>query len=110
MDPNTQETDMEKIAILEVDVKVVAEGQRASIIIGSYVYNSADENIGFVDDLMIGEDNCVGYAILSVGGFLGLGSRLVAVEFDSLEFGEDRFYLPSATREELKRLPKFDYN
>ena len=98
---------MEKIAILEVDVKVVAEGQRASIIIGSYVYNSADENIGFVDDLMIGEDNCVGYAILSVGGFLGIGSRLVAVTFDSLTIDDYRVVLPGATREELKRLPEF---
>lgn len=100
---------METIAILEVDVKVVAEGQRASSIIGSYVYNSAEENIGAIDDLMIAEGDRVGYAILSVGGFLGLGSHLVAVEFDSLEFGEDRLYLPGATREELERLPKFEY-
>jgi len=109
MDCNATEMDMETIAILKVDVKVVAEGLRASTIIGTYVYNSADENIGFIDDLMIGEGDRVGYAILSVGGFLGLGSHLVAVPFDSLEFGEDRLYLPSATREELKRLPKFDY-
>ena len=108
-DPNTMETDMETIEILEVDVKTVAEGQRASSIIGAYVYNIADENIGFIDDLMIGEDDRVGYAILSVGGFLGLGSHLIAVPFGNLEFGEDRFYLPNATREELLRLPKFDY-
>jgi hypothetical protein len=100
---------MEKIAVLEVDVKTVAEGLRASFVIGSYVYNIADENIGFVDDLMIGEDACVGYAILSVGGFLGLGSHLVAIPYDSLEVGEDRLYLPDATREELQSLPKFDY-
>jgi hypothetical protein len=107
--PNPKETDMEQIEIVKVDVEVVAAGSRASMIIGSYVYNSADENIGFVDDLMIGDDKCVGYAILSVGGFLGLGSHLVGVPFDSLEFGEDRLYLPSATRAELESLPKFDY-
>lgn len=100
---------MEKLAILEVDVKVVAEGLRASFIIGSYVSNSAGENIGFVDDLMIGEDDRVGYAILSVGGFLGLGSHLVAIRYDSLEISDDRLCLPGATREELERLPKFDY-
>lgn len=100
---------MEKIEVLEVDVKVVARGLRASLFIGSNVYNYAEENIGFVDDLMIGDDARVGYAILSVGGFLGLGSHLVAVPYERLEMGEDRFYLPDATREELKRLPRFDY-
>lgn len=100
---------METIEILAIDVKVVAKGLRASMITGSYVYNSAEENIGLIDDLMIGDDNRVEYAILSIGGFLGLGSHLVAVPFGSLAFGEDRIYLPGATREELKRLPKFDY-
>jgi hypothetical protein len=109
LDPECKEMDVEKIAILKVDVEVVAEGQRASLIIGSYVYNSADENIGFVDDLMINDEACVGYAIISVGGFLGLGSHLVAVPYGSLEFGEDRLCLPTATREELESLPKFDY-
>jgi hypothetical protein len=107
--PDAKEMDMEKIAILKVDVKVVAEGLRASLVIGSYVYNEADENIGFVDDLMIDDERRVGYAILAVGGFLGLGNHLVAVPFDSLETGEDRLYLPNATREELKQLPKFEY-
>jgi sporulation protein YlmC with PRC-barrel domain len=100
---------MDKIAILEVDVKVAAEGLRASVIIGAHVYNSADENIGFVDDLMIDAESRVRYAILSVGGFLGLGGHMVAVTFDSLEIGEDRLYLPNATRDELGRLPQFHY-
>ena len=100
---------MEKIAILEVDVKVVAEGVRASLIVGSYVYNTDDENIGFVDDLMIDDEARLGYAILSVGGFLGLGGHLVAVPFDSLEIGEDRIVLPGASRDALNRLPKFEY-
>lgn len=100
---------METIEILEVDVKTVADGLRATSVIGTDVYNIADENIGSIDDLMIGDGNRVGYAILSVGGFLGLGSHLVAVPYGNLEFGEDRFYLPNATREELERLPKFDY-
>jgi hypothetical protein len=104
-----KEMDMERIAILEVDVRVAATGMRASRLMGADVYNDRDEHIGTLDDLMIGDDGTVGFAILSVGGFLGIGSRLVAVTFDSLTIYDYRVVLPGATREELKRLPEFDY-
>jgi len=105
-----REMDMERIAILEVDVRVAATGMRASRLIGSDVFNDGDEHIGTLDDLMIGDDGTVGFAILSVGGFLGIGSRLVAVTFDSLTIDDYRVVLPGATREELRRLPEFDYS
>lgn len=100
---------MERIAILEVDVRVAATGLRTSRLIGSDVYNDGDEHIGTLDDLMIEDDGAVGFAILSVGGFLGIGAHLVAVTFDSLQIDDYRVILPGATREELKRLPEFDY-
>jgi hypothetical protein len=105
-----REMDMERIAILEVDVRVAATGMRASRLMGADVYNDGDEHIGTLDDLMIGDDGTVGFAILSVGGFLGIGSRLVAVTFGSLTIDDYRVVLPGATREELKRLPEFDYS
>ena len=106
-----REMDMERIAILEVDVRVAATGMRASRLIGADVYNDQDERIGTLDDLMMGTDGTVGFAILSVGGLLGLGSRLVAVTFDSLTIVDDyRVVLPGATRDELQRLPEFDYS
>lgn len=102
------ETLVEAVFFLR-EALVVAEGHRASLIIGSYVYNTGDENIGFVDDLMIDGENRLAYAILSVGSFLGFGGHLVAVPFDSLEIGEDRIVLPGASRDGLRRLPKFEY-
>ena len=104
-----REMEMERIAILEVDVRVAATGMRARRLIGCDVYNDEDEHIGTLDDLMIGDDRNVGFAILSVGGFLGIGSHLVAVTFDSLAIDDYRVVLPGATREELKRLPEFVY-
>jgi hypothetical protein len=101
---------MDRIAIVKVDVEVVTAGVRASSLIGSYVYNDEREDIGSIDDLMIGADDRVEFAILSVGGFLGLGAHLVAVRFDSLETDDaGRVVLPGATREELERLPEFKY-
>lgn len=110
MERPRREMDMERIAILEVDVRVAATGMRASRLIGADVYNDSDEHIGTLDDLMIGDDGSVGFAILSVGGFLGIGSRLVAVTFDSLTIDDYRVVLPGATRDELQRLPEFDYS
>jgi sporulation protein YlmC with PRC-barrel domain len=97
------------IALVEVDVAVAANATRASSLIGAKVGNDEGENIGTIDDLMLIEE-VVAYAILAVGGFLGLAARLVAVPFEDLQVDEDDIVLPGATREELKRLPEFRYS
>ncbi len=47
--------------------------------------------------------------MLSVGGFLGLGDRLVVVPYDSLKMAANKIMLPGATKEALKALPEFKY-
>jgi PRC-barrel domain len=47
---------------------------RASKLIGASVYNDRNEKIGSVDDLVLGKDNKADEVILSVGGFLGMGT------------------------------------
>jgi sporulation protein YlmC with PRC-barrel domain len=101
------EKDMD-VALVEVDVAVAANATRASSLIGARVENDAGENIGTIDDLMLIEE-VVTFAILAVGGFLGLAAHLVAVPFDDLQIDEDGIIFPGATREELKRLPEFRY-
>ena len=51
------------------------------------------------------------FAILQVGGFLGLGGHLVAVPFQSLVLDETgrKITLPNASKDELKKLPEFNY-
>jgi hypothetical protein len=46
-----------------------------------------------------------------VGGFLGLGSHLIAVTYESLQINADgsRIVLPGAAREQVKTLPEFKY-
>jgi len=97
-------------AIVRVDVARVAVGQRASKLVGAAVVNSADERIGKIDDLVVNPNDKVTYAIISVGGFLGVGNKLVAVPFDSLKtVKEERLMLPGATKDALKSLPEFKY-
>ncbi|MCC8402035.1 PRC-barrel domain-containing protein [Paraburkholderia sp. MMS20-SJTN17] len=92
-----------------VDVVQLATGYRASRINGSPVYNRNKDNIGTIDDLIVSPTDRVPYVILSVGGFLGMGTRLVAVPFGSLQVVDKQMRLPDATRESLKALPEFKY-
>jgi hypothetical protein len=46
---------------------------------------------------------------LSIGGFLGMGSHLVVVPYDSLTFADKKMTLPGGSKEGLKMLPEFKY-
>jgi sporulation protein YlmC with PRC-barrel domain len=89
--------------------QAIAVGHRASKLIGAPVYNEQEERIGSIDDLIISPDRAVSFAVVSVGGFLGLGGRLVAIPVEQLREEKDRLILPGATKEALTKLPEFKY-
>ena len=98
------------IHLVVVDVHEVAEGYRASKLIGSSVVNDQNEKIGTIEDIIIGKDKVL-FAVLQVGGFLHIGGRMVAVPFQSLVLEDNgtKIKLPGATQEALKQLPEFKY-
>jgi hypothetical protein len=98
------------VDIAKVDVRTVAAGYRASKVIGSSVLNQANETIGKIDDLLVTRDGKEPYAVLSVGGFLGMGTRMVIVRYDSLKFADNKIVLPGGTKDGLKMLPAFEYS
>ena len=106
-----QPASAQPVQLVVVDVHAVATGYRASKLTGSGVVNEKGERIGTIDDLVIGADQPrVLFAILQVGGFLGLGGHLVATPFTSLQFdGKGKITLPGATKEALTKLPQFTY-
>lgn len=97
------------VEIAKVDVQKLAAGYRASKVIGSNVINGANETIGKVDDLLVSPDGKEPFAVLSIGGFLGVGSHLVAVPYDNLKLIDKKLVLPGGTKESLKLLPEFKY-
>ena len=97
------------VELVKVDVQKLAAGYRASKVIGSSVLNDANETIGKIDDLLISSDGKQPYAVLSVGGFLGMGTRLVVVPYETLKFADKKVILPGGTKEGLKILPEFKY-
>ena len=94
-----------------VDVDVVATtGYRASRLLKSDIYNDKGEIIGKLDDFIVGSEEEVSVAIVAVGGFLGMGKRMVAVAAGSFESNDQgQVVLPGATRDRLKALPAFQY-
>jgi sporulation protein YlmC with PRC-barrel domain len=98
------------VTLVVVDVKEVATGYRASKLAGSTVTNDKNEKIGTIDDIIIGRDKVL-FAILEVGGFLGLGAHLVAVPYQSLQVDDTgkKIVLPGASKDELTKLPEFKY-
>lgn len=97
--------------LVEVDAKPLAEAYRASKLIGASVVNDKNDKIGSVDDLIVTPADRVLFAVISVGGFLGINGRLVAVPYSSLTVDEKagKVTLPGASKDALTKLPAFHY-
>ena len=96
---------------LAVATLKLENGSRVSKLIGSTVYNDQAASVGTVDDLIMTSDDRIVMAIVSVGGFLGLGSKLVAVPFHHLSVGSDgKTVMQGASKDGLNALPSFTFN
>lgn len=74
------------------------------------VVNTEGQSLGNIEDFMIDLDNGrVSYAVLSFGGFLGVGDKLFAIPWDSLHVDttNERFVL-DVPKEKLENAPGFD--
>lgn len=97
------------VGIARVDPATLATGFRASKVVGAAVTNAAGDSIGKIDDLIVSSDGKAAYAILSVGGFLGMGTHLVPIRYEDLRISSDKIALPGGTKEQLTTLPEFEY-
>lgn len=93
------------IASQGADEMLVDELEDADVVTGD------DKNIGEVDDVLVGSDHRIRALVVEVGGFLGMGEKKVAVNFDRFEQsrnedGKLRLRL-QATVDELKAAPEF---
>lgn len=85
----------------------------ADDLMGSTVYDSQDQKIGEVNDLIMDDQGKIQAAVIGVGGFLGMGEKDVAVKFDELQSrteddGDIRVML-NATKEQLKSAPTYAF-
>jgi sporulation protein YlmC with PRC-barrel domain len=98
------------IGVSQEEMKVVATGWSVKkTILGKAVYNDKNEKIGNVDDLIVSPEKAVSFAIIGVGGFLGMGKHDVAIPINRIKQENNKLVLPGATKEALKALPEFQY-
>ena len=95
--------------IFGIDDAAFAGSARASKLIGSKVY-TGDTSIGQIEDVLVSLDHAtVTAVILSVGGFLGIGDKLVAVPVKQIRVGPEARFITDLTKEQLANAPAFDF-
>lgn len=83
---------------------------RVSKIVSASVYNDQNQSVGSVDDVLMSDnDHKADTVVISVGGFLGMGSKLVSVPFDQLKIENDKIVMPGATKASLEGMPEYHY-
>ncbi len=91
-----------------------ADGHLASSLMGASVYNSTGSNaqtIGNVNDLVMDKDGKVVSVVVGVGGFLGIGSKNVAIDYSQVKWEQGKgnwWIIVPTTADQLKALPDFD--
>lgn len=90
-----------------------ADEWRSSKLVGMAVYNRANERVGDINDLILGPDGKIASAVIGVGGFLGIGEKLVAVDFSELQLNRDADGTMRATvnstKESLESAPDYKF-
>jgi sporulation protein YlmC with PRC-barrel domain len=97
------------VQLVKVGVVKLSTGYRASKVLGSSVMNDAGDTVGKIDEIIVGPDGRAPYIVLSVGGFLGVGDKLVVLPYEQMRTDGKKLVLPGATKDSLKALPAFKY-
>lgn len=97
---------------------------RGSQLIGLDVYNDKDENIGDINDVILGKDGKIELIVVGVGGWLGMGQHDVALRWEQVRFSEQPrkgdganaeagekpdHAMVNMTKDQLKAMPAFKY-
>ncbi len=82
----------------------------AGTLIGNDVYNHKDEDLGDIKEIMLDtQSGKVIYAVLSFGGFLGMGEKLFAVPWNALTLDtKNKRFVLNVEKDRLKLAPGFD--
>jgi hypothetical protein len=98
------------IGVAAAELREVATGWSAKRqVLGQPVFNDKNEKIGTIDDIIISPSKAVSYAIVGVGGFLGVAKHDVAIPVNQFSQTEGKLMLAGGSREAIEAMPAFDY-
>lgn len=99
------------LGVTVVEMHAVVAGWSAKKdILGKQVRNDHNEDLGRIEDLVITPGNVASFAIIGVGGFLGIGERRIAIPMRQLKPANGNFELPGATKDAVRAMPPFIYS
>ncbi|WP_421994866.1 PRC-barrel domain-containing protein [Reyranella sp.] len=84
----------------------------ADALIGTNVKNQNNETVGEIEDVYVGKDGAIKEIVVSVGGFLGMGTKNVAVKWNDVKFSRDDkdiVVMTNWTKDSLKAMPDYKY-
>lgn len=88
-----------------------AEGNLSgNALLGANVRNQANETVGEIEEVFVGTDGAIKTVVVSVGGFLGVGSKNVAVKWSDIKVerdGKDLRVKTTWTKDSLKAMPEY---
>jgi len=84
----------------------------ASKVIGTAVYNTANDHIGTIKDVMLDKtSNGIMFAVIGFGGFLGIGEKYHAIPWSALDYDTGREgYVVGFSKEQLQAAPAYSIN
>jgi hypothetical protein len=103
------------LGVAVVEMEAIVHGWSAKKdLLDKTVTNDQKEKIGKIDDLIVSRSTdaklpVASFAIIGVGGFLGIGKNDVAIPMEQIKLEEKQLVLPGATKATLKALPRFEY-
>jgi len=107
---DAQQVGEKRLGVTVIELADVIKGVSAQRqLLGQPVYNDKNERVGKVEDIIITPERAASYAIVSTGGFLGIGAHDVAIPAGQIQMNKDRLVLPGATKESIRAMPPFEY-
>jgi hypothetical protein len=90
----------------------VLGSKQAQSVLGKEVRSAANEDMGRIVDVIVDRAGQVRAAVIDFGGFLGVGSRKIAVDWNALRFSTDNGKTPEVitlelTRDQVKGAPEY---
>jgi hypothetical protein len=84
----------------------------ADRVTGTNVYNTAGDSLGEINDVMIDKQSGrIAYAVMSFGGFLGIGERYHPLPWSALKYDTRQGgYVVGLTKDQLERAPTFAHD
>jgi len=86
-------------------------GMKLEDMVGRDVYGEDGRELGEISDIVLNADNKQpNVAVVESGGFLGLGTKRIGIDYTLLEMNNDRFIAKSITQDQVDAMPEFEYS